>query len=147
MTLEHRIDLRDVLRAHLHDCPELFTEETGSNISHRTQVHFQAAASGERHLRKRDEQAAVRSIMVSNCKLLLAQLTDGCEEVREHARIIAVRRHVPNLPVHLRETRTTQAILSCSEVNQYKRACTAIRAQLRCQRAAHVPNGGEGRND
>ena len=70
-----------VARTHLHDRAELLGEQRGEHVGSRSRhLDVEPAARRERHLRKRDEQAAVADVVIGEQHAGRAQLLDEREE-------------------------------------------------------------------
>ena len=76
--LKHR---RDILLADLDHRAQLLGKERSERVrTQRPQVHVEAGASRKRHLHERDEEPAVRTIVVGEDEPHLIQELDDAEE-------------------------------------------------------------------
>ena len=109
-------------------------------------VEAHADVSGERHLAHRGPQAAVAAVVVREQLAVIAQPVDRRDE-RDFSRrgVVEVGHDVAELAQHLRQHRAAHAMRACAEVDEDQRR--VARLQLRRQRAAHVVERRERRDD
>ena len=100
--------------------------------------HVDAAAAGEHHFAHRNEQAAIRAVVIGEYPACGIELLDCAEKRAQQRRIVDVRRDIADLAVYLRQRRAAQPVLARAEIDQDQLGIAAIGAQLRRQRLARI---------
>ena len=107
------------------------------------QINRHATVRGEHHLDQRNQQSAIRTIMVGKDFLIAREPPDGCKKVFKARRVVQVRRDVAHLSVDLCQCRRAQAVLAIAQINQqqFGIGCSMPRSfKQRCQGFAGIEN-------
>ena len=146
---EHGLHFGETRGLDLQHGTEFFREEFGDGrvvISGR-QRDVEPAVTGEGHLGQRREQAAVRTIVVREDQPLAPQFDDRADERTQAAGVVAVRRVVADAAIDLRQAGRAEAIAAGTQVDEQQARGAAVEPQLRRERAAHVLDRRERRDD
>jgi len=147
-------------RANLEDGAQLLREEPARQLFDRggrlqpvrvagdaVGVNRDADAPGERHLAQRDEEAAVRTIVVGQHEARFAQVGERRIQPAERARIVDVRSLVARLAEDLRQRRRAETRAASREVHQHQGGRALVGPELRRECRAHVVARRERRDD
>ncbi len=137
---EHPPHVGRVSSTDLEHRTELFIEqELNRRLAAKYCVELERGSNstGKHHFAYRGEQPAVGTVVIGQNLPGAVELLHHPEERIEPLRI-HVRRGVPQLAVNLGERRAAQAALPPTEINQDEIGISAVGAQLRRQRPAHV---------
>ena len=97
--------------AHLQHCTQLFTEQHRHVvITQRTNIHFHAAMTGKGHLRQRNQQTTIRTVVVGQQMTRRYQLLHRIEEGQQTRWIIQIGRLIAQLLIHLGQRRAANAV-------------------------------------
>ena len=127
--------MRGIHRTHLQHDARLLGEERGETIARRArEVHLESAVPGERHLEQRDDEAAIRAVVVRKHPTLVTQLHECGNESLEQRRFVEIgrlrTRRAAEQSAGLRQHRTAEPIAPTREVDQHQHGVARIGAQL-----------------
>ena len=107
-------------------------------------ISVNTAVTGEGHFRQRNQQTAVRTVMVGQQLTRSDQRLNRIVEAFQLLNVTHVGRLIAQLTVNLRQRRSAQRIVTKTEVNQQQGV--VFSRQLRGNGVAHIFYAGKGGN-
>src|SRR3569832_1176667 len=109
--------------------------------------HAHADPGGESHFAYRDEQAAVRTVVVREQPSFLIEDLDHVEKFAQRMRGIEISRMMAQTLIHLRQRRSAEPVATLAEIDEDEVVVAAIGAELRREGFAYIFHRREGADD
>ncbi len=109
-------------------------------------IDVQTRAAGKSHFRKRHQQPAVRTIVISEQVAGFVQELDRAKKFDQKRRVVAVSWRPAGMSVTLREHRLSQPVSACAEVEEQQDS-TVLVTKLWRQAEVDIDDWREGRGN
>ena len=138
----HRLTLSST---NLNHRTQFFVKQRRQTIfTQRVDISVNTAVTGEGHFRQRNQQTAVRTVMIGQQLTRSDQRLNRIVEAFQLLNVTHVGRLIAQLTVNLRQRRSAQRIVTKTEVNQQQGV--VFSRQLRGNGVAHIFYAGKGGN-